>query len=64
MATRTVELNGVSVQQGQVIALHNGKLVTSAATLDEACLALLQKGNADDRERITSFTAIISLTKK
>ena len=28
VATRTVELNGVNVQEGQVIALLNGKLVT------------------------------------
>jgi len=55
MATRTVELNGVNVQEGQVIALHNGKLVTSAATVDEAVLGLLELAGTADRERITLF---------
>jgi dihydroxyacetone kinase-like predicted kinase len=55
IATRSVELNGVNVQEGQVIALHNGKLVSSAATLDQACLDLLGKCGTDDRERITLF---------
>lgn len=55
VATRSVELNGLNVQEGQVIALHNGKLVASAPTLDEACLGLLDKTNTADRERITLF---------
>jgi hypothetical protein len=55
VATRTVELNGINVQEGQVIALLNGKLVTSAATLEEATLGLLEKADTDDRERITLF---------
>lgn len=55
VATRSVELNGVNVQQGQVIALHNGKLVASASSLKEACLALLKKAETQDRERITLF---------
>jgi DAK2 domain fusion protein YloV len=55
VATRSVELNGVEVQQGQVIALHNGKLVASASTLDQACLELLEKAGTDERERITLF---------
>jgi DAK2 domain fusion protein YloV len=55
VATRSVELNGVTVQQGQVIALHNGKLVISTATLDDACIGLLEKAGTDDRERITLF---------
>lgn len=55
IATRSVELNGVAVKEGEVIALHNGKLVVSAKTLDEACLNLLQKCSTDERERITLF---------
>ena len=54
-ATRSVEINGVKVQEGQVIALHNGKLVSSAPTLDQACLNLLEKINTEERERITLF---------
>lgn len=55
VATRSVELNGVDVQEGQVIGMHNGKLVVSASSLDEACLELLDKAGTDDRERITLF---------
>jgi uncharacterized protein len=55
VATRSVEINGVNVEAGQVIALLNGNLVEAAATLDEACLGLLEKAHTIDRERITLF---------
>lgn len=55
VATRSVELNGVNVQQGQVIALRNGKLIASAPSIFDACLALLKATNTQDRERITLF---------
>jgi len=55
VATRSVEINGVHVEAGQVIALLNGDLVEAASTLDEACLGLLEKANTADRERITLF---------
>lgn len=55
VATRSVELNGIQVEQGQTIALLNGKLVMSASTLEEATLGLLEKANTLDRERITLF---------
>ncbi|MDR3574791.1 MAG: DAK2 domain-containing protein [Anaerolineaceae bacterium] len=54
-ATRSVEINGVNVQEGEVIALHNGKLVYSSNNLEDACLGLLEKANAGDKERITLF---------
>lgn len=55
IATRTVEINGINVQEGEVIALYNGKLVHSSHSLEEACLGLLEKANTADRERITIF---------
>jgi uncharacterized protein len=55
VATRSVDMNGVNVQAGQVIAILNGVLVEAAATLDDACLGLLEKANTCDRERITLF---------
>jgi uncharacterized protein len=55
VATRTVELNGINVQEGQVIALHNGKLVKSSATLDDAVIGLLKEAGTEERERITLF---------
>jgi len=54
-ATRTVEIDGVQVEEGQVIALHNGKLITSTQTIEEACEALLIAANTGDYERITLF---------
>jgi dihydroxyacetone kinase-like predicted kinase len=54
-ATRTVEIDGVSVEQGQTIALLNGALALSTATVEEASLGLLEKANAGDYELITLF---------
>lgn len=54
-ATRTVEIDGVSVEKGQVIALVNGNLAISAATLEEACLRALAYAHAGDHELITLF---------
>jgi hypothetical protein len=54
-ATRTVEIDGVSVEQGQVIALVNGKLAISTETVEEACLGALSHAQADKYELITFF---------
>lgn len=55
IATRSVEINGVHVEKGHVIALLNGKLVCSADSLKDACLGLLAKANTEEKERITLF---------
>lgn len=55
IATRSVEVDGVQVEKGQVIALHNGKLVCSAPTIDEAFETLLAAADTSDYERITLF---------
>ncbi|MDX9864347.1 MAG: DAK2 domain-containing protein [Anaerolineaceae bacterium] len=55
IATRSVTINGVNVAKGQVIALHNGKLIQSTSSLEEACLGLLQECETEDRERITLY---------
>lgn len=54
-ATRTVEIDDVKVADGQIIALHNGKLVLAAADLLEGCLAFLEHAEAEDYELITMF---------
>jgi hypothetical protein len=54
-ATRTVEIDGVQVEKGQVIALHNGKLVASTRSIEEACEQLLVAADVNDYERITLF---------
>ena len=55
VATRTVEIDGVNVKDGQVIALLDGKLVVSASSIEEGCLRLLEKANAGEHEIITLF---------
>ncbi|MEK7312657.1 MAG: DAK2 domain-containing protein, partial [Chloroflexota bacterium] len=54
-ATRTVEIDGVSVVEGQIIGLHNGKLVCAGATPDEVVLELLKRMDAPDRELVTLY---------
>lgn len=54
-ATRSVEIDGVQVKEGQTIALLNGKLVAATQSVEEACLTLLKKGHADHFELITLF---------
>ena len=54
-ATRTVEIDGVKVNKGQVIALHNGKLALGTHSLRKTCLGFLEKAQAEQRENITLF---------
>jgi len=54
-ATRSVEIDGVSVNEGETIVLHNGKLVLSAPSLEQALLGFLEKANAQDFELLTIF---------
>ncbi|NUQ85913.1 MAG: DAK2 domain-containing protein [Anaerolineales bacterium] len=55
VATRSVEIDGVVVKEGQVIALLDGKLVASAGSVEEGTLELLEKAEAGERELITLF---------
>jgi fatty acid kinase len=54
-ATRTVEIDGVSVKEGQIISLLNGVLVLASNNLKNATLGLLKKAHADHFELITLF---------
>jgi DAK2 domain fusion protein YloV len=54
-ATRSVEIDGVKVESGQVIALLDGRLVASAGSVEEGSLQLLEKANAAEHELITLF---------
>jgi fatty acid kinase len=54
-ATRSVEIDGVKVETGQVIALLDGKLVASAGSVEEGVLAFLEMGNAEEHELVTLF---------
>lgn len=54
-ATRDVEIDGVKVKVGQIIGLHNDKLVIAAENVERACLKLLKQMKAEDFEAITLF---------
>jgi len=55
ISTRSVEIEGVQVEKGQVIALYDGKLVSSSATIEGALDELFQKAHLDEVERVTFF---------
>jgi len=55
IATRTVEIDGVNVIEGQVIGLIDGKLALATNGVETACLQLLEKAAAADYELITLF---------
>jgi DAK2 domain fusion protein YloV len=54
-ASRSVEIDGINVRAGEVIALLNGKLALCAETLEDACLQFLEKAEASNYELITLF---------
>jgi len=55
IAVRNVEIDGVNVKEGQIIALLDGKLVVSTSSVEEGCLGLLEKAEADKHELITLY---------
>ncbi|MBM4427967.1 MAG: DAK2 domain-containing protein [Chloroflexi bacterium] len=55
VATRSVEIDGVTVRDGQVIALLDGKLVVSAESVEQGVKDLLAKAEAEDHEIVTLF---------
>ncbi|MCB9109995.1 MAG: DAK2 domain-containing protein [Anaerolineales bacterium] len=55
IATRSVEIDGVTVTDGQVIALLDGKLVASAESVEKSMMLLLDKAEAADHEIVTLF---------
>ncbi|MEJ2510757.1 MAG: DAK2 domain-containing protein, partial [Anaerolineales bacterium] len=54
-ATRNVEIDGVSCDEGQIIGLKDGKLVVSTSSLEETSLSLLEKFDMESTELITIF---------
>ncbi len=55
IATRTVEIDGVSVKDGQVIALLDGKLALAAESVEQGVFDLLEKANASEAEIVSLF---------
>ncbi len=54
-AVRKVEIDGIDVKEGEIISLHNGKLVGSNKTLKEGCITFLETAKVNDFELITMF---------
>jgi DAK2 domain fusion protein YloV len=52
-ATRSVEIDGVKVKEGQVIGLLDGKLVTAAGSVEQAVLDVVNKAGGEEHELIT-----------
>lgn len=55
VAVRNVEIDGVNVKEGQVIALLDGKLVASSNSVEEAVAVFLEKAEAAEHELITFY---------
>lgn len=54
-ATRDAQINGVSVEEGEIIGLLNGALTASGSTLEEVVQEMLCQMKADEREIITMY---------
>ena len=54
-ATRTVELTGVAIREGQIIGLHNGSLKVAGDDLSETMTRLLAAMDAGDGEIVTLY---------
>lgn len=55
IATRSVEMDGVDVKEGQFIGLLNGKIVCATNNLKKVTLSLLEHAHADHFELVTLF---------
>jgi len=55
IATRSIQINGVKVKEGEAIALLNGDLVASSNNITDVCLTLLEKAETTEKEHITLF---------
>ena len=55
IAVRSVEIEGIKVQEGQVIGLLDGKLSTVGDDLEQTTQELLQQADLEDRELITVY---------
>jgi hypothetical protein len=54
-ATRTVDIDGLSVNQGQVICMLNGRLAAAGDNLEQVLHETLRQANTDQAELITLY---------
>jgi DAK2 domain fusion protein YloV len=55
IATRSVEIDGVAVQEGQVIGLLNGKLAISGNDISETLIKMLDMTDSEQAELVTLY---------
>ncbi len=58
IATRTVELNGVAIRDGQHIGLHNGQIIVAGEGLEPTLLKLIEKMDAGSHEVLTLYRGL------
>ncbi len=58
IATRSVEIDGVRVQEGQVIGLLDGRLAASGDDLETVVFGLLEQAGAAQAELVTFFYGV------
>jgi DAK2 domain fusion protein YloV len=56
VATRSVVIDEVQVEEGQTIGLLDGKLAVASTDLESGLLGILEKANTDDAELITFYS--------
>ena len=54
-ATRAAQMNGVSVEEGEIIGLLNGALIASGSNLEEVVQEMLRQMKAGEQEIITMY---------
>jgi dihydroxyacetone kinase-like predicted kinase len=54
-AVRAVHIDGLHVEEGQIIGLLNGTLTTQGQTVDQVVFSLLEQMQADDYEIVTVY---------
>jgi len=54
-ATRSVEFNGIKVEQGEIIGLLNDELTTAGSTVDEVVWLLLNQMDVENLEIVTLY---------
>ena len=57
-ASRSVEIDGVAVTEGQYIGLHNGVLALAGQSVPEVVLGLLERMQAGEHELITLYSGV------
>ncbi len=54
-ASRSAEINNITVEKDSIIAIYNGDLIGSYETLSDAVMEFLEKSRASEKERITFY---------